>query len=889
MLASSKFPWAIKRGRPVLQRSYNFASSQYAAAFEGVRPAVDVAKLRTDTVSYIEAFDPSAWHTQPVCTLLRGEALSNSWAGGGTEGAEPAFVDTLDAFNRVNGKQVLASPLVLDAVIEHCRDLTNKAAADAEGVTANPQQQQQQRTALKLAIREVEQRMLSAHAPALIGNQALDFAKQDGVTEIEESLEANPVEQRMNDDLLRDEAKGMLTVCRVPALVGAVSNFSNFLDLCRKTLRNLECGVPVVVLSRSNTTQHVFRWVQLLQAELASQGSIDPGMLTFLSCDIAGQRKLMAALPGSPLYLTGSRDVAAKIKALLPATFASTGGPNTMVATHFSPSVAEATRLGTQIENSGQCTAMRHLVCPGVAEADVEALFGSSPSASSPASSPSLSSVPSSSLPPSSLRLEAAVEALKTGSFDGLFGSCWGDSFAPAEGYTRHSSGLPVAFRVNHPGSGAGGGGGGGGLLSLPPKGLEEHWRRVYLDVTTTTTPTRQGASAEALSSVEDEAFLDDLGDWLVHEQPITLAINEKAKRAAAAADDEGSGKPLTRAFPVARGLFERTSQVVYSVGGVEGSSSTALSSGDEDCGDEGSPMPAALTCQARPQDGEIFGEFPPRKQLDSFTKFPVVVPSPTPGYHSTYTKAYLSSLAQSSSSSSSGGSGGAAAAEGLIEAVAGGGAKAEDDSSVRSGFLVCLHDYLLDACAQSPRVGVGKRTTLWGLQRPPLERGDTVLRLGSEFNGSLGVVAAFVLPFVATNAHPQLVVSVHAAHAEVAASLQTASAERPLYVKVEDDESFRACADQKEVWNVIELGNAFSTSASILNDASKLPLVGHFVSILFPLGHIKSTRENDDEFLNAFKDSPKWLSIDQGNGDAPVVKEEEWTAAGSWKKKWSE
>jgi hypothetical protein len=50
---------------------------------------------------------------------------------------------------------------------------------------------------------------------------------------------------------------------------------------------------------------------------------------------------------------------------------------------------------------------------------------------------------------------------------------------------------------------------------------------------------------------LESKEFLDELGDWLVHEQPITLAVNEKA--------NSDTGK---RAFSVGRGLFERTSQV---------------------------------------------------------------------------------------------------------------------------------------------------------------------------------------------------------------------------------------------------------------------------------------------------------------------------------------
>lgn len=68
---------------------------------------------------------------------------------------------------------------------------------------------------------------------------------------------------------------------------------------------------------------------------------------------------------------------------------------------------------------------------------------------------------------------------------------------------------------------------------------------------------------------------ISELAGWLVRNQPISLAMNT-----------------VGGDFGYARKLFEQTGQVVYTVGS------------------EGNP---ALTCQARPQEGEIFGEFPVR------------------------------------------------------------------------------------------------------------------------------------------------------------------------------------------------------------------------------------------------------------------------------------
>ena len=93
--ASSVLSPPAWRSTPV--RQYNFASSQYLECF-GDLPIADGAKLRADTIAYMENFDAQAWYEDPVTTLVDGKTLTSG-----------VVMQTVDAFGNENGRIRLAS------------------------------------------------------------------------------------------------------------------------------------------------------------------------------------------------------------------------------------------------------------------------------------------------------------------------------------------------------------------------------------------------------------------------------------------------------------------------------------------------------------------------------------------------------------------------------------------------------------------------------------------------------------------------------------------------------------------------------------------------------------------------------------------------------------
>jgi hypothetical protein len=226
----------------------------------------------------------------------------------------------------------------------------------------------------------------------------------------------------------------------------------------------------------------------------------------------------------------------------------------------------------------------------------------------------------------------------------------------------------------------------------------------------------------------------------------------------------------------------------------------------------------------------EIFGEFPPRQSLNDYTRFPVVVPSSNPSYDTQYNPDYLKSQEVKKRYNKS--------SKDLMLAV--------KDDAVR-GYCVVLCEYLRDATHKNPKTGFGKnRTSLWGLQRPPLGS-ITVIRCETE--ASWDRICPIYLLFQMTNARSQAELSIDSGNTTV---IEICQAHNLPYTVETDEEMVKRIETKKEpLFNTVRVdGRPFNT----------FPAVGNFVSLYFPLGHIKSTQPNDIQFHTLADTSPKWL-----------------------------
>ena len=429
------------------KRTYGFATSTMRACLGNLPVTPPKEPFQKRVISLLDEFDGQEWYNNPVTTVINGEKITTG-----------TTATTVDAFNVENGKIIHADRPVLDALKKHAHNIDTSVVDYRE------------------AARKIEDTFLAVEdASHLIANQAMDFKKQDGFTEIEEWTQACVVERRMNDALLKDEAAGKVVVNRAPAFIGCVSNFSNFLDLSKKILRHLEVGVPVIVLSRNNTTQHMYRWFLRL-SELMAEHGIPKEMATYASLDVAGQRELLSHCPESAMHFTGSREVAALLKEVAPKLMAATVGPNTMVVSELNDKTREAVRISSTIENAGQCTHVRHLVAPGATLDECEKIYDTAH------------------------MMESPLESIKAGfRCDGFLKGA-PTTAGVDKTYTAHPR-VPAAYRVNN---------------HFPEDTIDEKWRQGFIDVT----------RVENKEQLKDPKFLDGLAAWLVRNGPITLCVN---------------------------------------------------------------------------------------------------------------------------------------------------------------------------------------------------------------------------------------------------------------------------------------------------------------------------------------------------------------------------
>jgi len=231
-------------------------------------------------------------------------------------------------------------------------------------------------------------------------------------------------------------------------------------------------------------------------------------------------------------------------------------------------------------------------------------------------------------------------------------------------------------------------------------------------------------------------------------------------------------------------------------------------------------------------------------------------VPTSTPGYNSSYDATFLATYG-AAPVEQWGLPPGLIACETLLRRCKGGETK---------GYCRVVLDYLFDAVIATPRRGCGARTTLFGIQRPPLRNGTCCLRLEKPAGANLPHQDAlyddallYMLLFAATNAKDQLLISLDPFLSFPAFPMLK---QQGLNVVRQNKKAFEASVGM--YWNVVTL-------PQVSHVGPKYPLAWQFVSKLFPMGHVKSTSPDNKVFLETFGASAKWLRLATGGPSAKL------------------
>eukprot|EP00658_Telonema_sp_P-2_P086052 TRINITY_DN995_c0_g3_i3.p1 TRINITY_DN995_c0_g3~~TRINITY_DN995_c0_g3_i3.p1 ORF type:complete len:173 (+),score=56.27 TRINITY_DN995_c0_g3_i3:116-634(+) len=151
----------------------------------------------------------------------------------------------------------------------------------------------------------------------------------------------------------------------------------------------------------------------------------------------------------------------------------------------------------------------------------------------------------------------------------------------------------------------------------------------------------------------------------------------------------------------------------------------------------------------------------------------------------------------------------------------------------------------------------VYKRQILYGLQRPPLNGQHTVLR--ADDSTKFDELAPTLLPFYTTNAFETVRISCDPANKQLLAQLGQVK-DLADKIEIQSQPDFESAIASQDLYNVVQ-PNALADNDNT-SHLEQFPMVGQFVSLYLPLGHVKSTKVNDVEFLKVFSDSDKWLKM---------------------------